>query len=310
MARLIDQVVGHEPQKNHWLKAFGAGQLAHAFLFVGPSGVGKKTLALAFAQKLICPQGGCGTCGSCIRVAQKASESLYLVESEERQIKIETAKEVIRFLSLRSSSPSRVVILDEADRLNTQAANALLKVIEEPPQGSFFFLTAPSEGALLATLRSRCQVMRFSPLSEEEIQTLKGLEKQDWRLAASRGSLDLLEKLSDPDLAQLREKAFINLHRLLLQGQFEDEFLDVFKKREEAGLLLQFWQQLLRDVRIYQIAQGPLVHRDFQNLIQEMAALDSHKIDRMYELTLQLERDWESNVDRQMLLMACKVEMR
>lgn len=310
MATVLEQLIGHERQKQIWQKAREQKSLAHAFLFVGPPGVGKKTTALAFAQTLICPEGGCGRCSVCQRVQHHQSESVLFVEADEqKKISVEAARGILKFFTLRSLTPARVVIIDAAEALNPQAANALLKLIEEPPEGSYFFLISASETSVLPTIRSRCQVLRFSTLNANEMQRLTQIEAEDWRLNASRGRLDLFEQLTDPELKNLRAHALELLTSLLTGRELPETAFETFKKKVEAGVMIRFFQQLLRDLRVYPLSPELIINRDLEDALQTLSQIDSRRLDQAFELVLQLERDWWANVDRGMMLGAFRVEL-
>ena len=213
MAQLISSVIGHKKQLQQLADTIKSGRLPNSYLFVGPAGIGKKKVAEVVAQALLCegPAGGvaCGFCSSCIRVSKGQHERLLVVspggeggKSSSQMIKIEQSREAIKFLSLRlESKQSRVVIIDEAEKLNPQAANALLKSIEEPPEGSYFILVANSSSSILPTIRSRSQAMRFSPLKPEELKQV--IQVEDWVVASAQGSVELAEQISSEDFLKL-----------------------------------------------------------------------------------------------------------
>jgi DNA polymerase-3 subunit delta' len=169
--RILDALVGHETVVAPLMRSIAGDRLTAATIFAGPSGVGKKMAALGLAQALVCERErrACGACGPCARMARGQSESLLLVEPQGVSIKVEQARDVLGFLSLRGLGRARVVVIDQAHAMNSQAANALLKVLEEPPPDAFFFLLTNQASALLPTIRSRAQMARFAPLSDSEL---------------------------------------------------------------------------------------------------------------------------------------------
>jgi len=170
-------VVGHREGAARLARAATEGRVPPAVLLVGPEGIGKRTLADAFAARLLCtaPAGrdACGACAQCTRVAAGTHPDLHRVTPEDghRDIRIEQVRELTRWLALQPlMAECKVGLIDEAHRLSEQAQNALLKTLEEPPGASVLVLVASSAALLLPTVRSRCQVVRLDPLAAEEVE--------------------------------------------------------------------------------------------------------------------------------------------
>lgn len=155
---------------------FETGHLAHATLFAGESGIGKKTFAHELAQALLCRGEGkkpCGQCRDCKRfLARTHPDALFPAPApREKTIKIESLREMIDTLSRHSlEGGKRVVVIDNAERMTPQAQNCLLKTLEEAEEGTYFLLTADTESAILPTILSRCRVIRMQPWPEEKIE--------------------------------------------------------------------------------------------------------------------------------------------
>ncbi len=194
------------------------GALAHAYLFSGPEGTGKKLTALTLAAAINCeqrgPDGGCGQCASCRRTLAGIHPDVHVVmpESENEQllatmtvreagkasseIKIDQIRQAQESLSLKPSEGSKkFLIVDGAETLNSTAQNAFLKTLEEPPGDALIMLITALPQSLLPTIRSRCQEIRFQPLSRSRMaQALvqrQGISEEDaWFLAAlAQGSM-------------------------------------------------------------------------------------------------------------------------
>ena len=155
------------------MRAANADRLHHAYLFEGPDGVGKATFALWLARYVNCEaaERPCGTCRSCRLMGTGAHPDLIVVgadpEKATRIISVDQAHTLIGALQLqRHSARRRFVILDPADVLNEDAANSLLKTLEEPPRGTQFILITSRVGALLQTIRSRTERVRFGPVPQ------------------------------------------------------------------------------------------------------------------------------------------------
>jgi len=193
-------IEGHERPITILKRALANNTLAHAYLFSGEAGIGKKMTAFALAAAVNCPvgggDGGCGECPSCRKVASGGHPDVHLIASDGDEIKIDQIRQVQADLSLKPfEGAKKILIVDGADRLNVASANAFLKTLEEPPGDVLIVLITPMPQSLLATIRSRCQEIRFQPLPRRTLaQALvkkRGLPEGDsWFLAAlAQGSM-------------------------------------------------------------------------------------------------------------------------
>ena len=200
--------------------SLAAGRTTHAYLFVGAPGALIAETARAFAAALVCQAGGCGTCDSCARVSRgahldvteiaPAGARAYLVE-QIRDVVVQTQYAPV-------AGPRKVFILDRVDLMNQASANAFLKTLEEPPANVVFILIAANETAVLPTVLSRCQVVRFRSIpSAEGVQLVSaragvGPEKAVLALAACEGSVtDAIAFATDEGAWELRGKVFAAL---------------------------------------------------------------------------------------------------
>lgn len=139
----------------------------------GPAGVGKTTLAIGIAKMLLCPKQGCSNCPTCRRVDTRNHSDFRLVQREEgsKELKIEQIREIQQEINLKPmEGPNKVFILGECQFMSEEAANCLLKTLEEPPKRSFLFLLTEVPEALPATIRSRCQEVRVPLRPPSEIE--------------------------------------------------------------------------------------------------------------------------------------------
>lgn len=168
----FDQILGHEPQKEILRRALSSDHLAHAYLFEGPEGIGKRLVALGLARAIFCSRGtGCGECAACRKVDHHNHPDLHILEPDGKTIKIDQIRKLQRELALRPlEAKKKICLIDHADSLNPAAGNALLKTLEEPPGDALLILLAPHPERLLSTIRSRCQRLPFRRLPREELQ--------------------------------------------------------------------------------------------------------------------------------------------
>ncbi|MHB8708327.1 MAG: DNA polymerase III subunit delta' [Desulfuromonadales bacterium] len=168
----FDRIIGHERQKDILRRALSGGRLAHAYLFAGPEGVGKRLMALAVARVLFCAEGtGCGECPACRKLDHRNHPDLHVLEPDGNSIKIEQVRAIQRDLSLRPLEGRRkVCLIEAAELMTTAAANALLKTLEEPRGDTLLILLSSQPQRLLETIRSRCQMLQFPRQSLELIR--------------------------------------------------------------------------------------------------------------------------------------------
>lgn len=163
MGDVFDSIFGQPKVREFFRATISSGRVTHAYLFTGPAGSNKTAAAYAFAQAIICKDHGCGECDDCKRAQRRAHPDIryyapegvhgYLVE----QIRTIVADSMLAPIRARC----KVYILDRVDLLGTQAANAFLKTLEEPPEGVVFILLGRTHEAVLPTIVSRCQVVPF-----------------------------------------------------------------------------------------------------------------------------------------------------
>ena len=172
-------------------RAVRTDRASHAYLVVGAPGSGKLDAAWALAQALLCEQGGCGACDSCIRVARKTHPDVHLYEPESATgyliAQIRDLLEDVALAPIRA--PRKVYIVDRAEQLRANSANALLKTLEEPPENTTFILLGTSTDVMLPTIVSRCQCVPFRMLSTDEstdaVARATGLPEPRCRMAVA-----------------------------------------------------------------------------------------------------------------------------
>jgi len=137
-------------------------EMTHAWVFTGPPGSGRSSAAVAFAQALICPNNGCGTCNDCNSAKTHGHPDVEIIRTEGLSIKVEEVRELLTHVAWAPSMGGwRVVVMEDADRLTESAANALLKAIEEPGTRTVWLLCAPTLHDVLPTIRSRCRHLQL-----------------------------------------------------------------------------------------------------------------------------------------------------
>ncbi len=219
---LLSQLAGQDHATGALLRALASGRVPHAYLFEGPSGVGKRSAAIGLGLALACPKlprQGCGQCDVCQRILAGNHPDVRVVVPETAHILIEQAQQIVAMAAGRPhEAAARVIILDDADRLNTAAANCLLKTLEEPAVGNHLILVTGAPDRLLATIRSRTQRIRFAAVPTAtlvQIAVARGIDRARAETAAAlaggsvartlelvsgeadKGLWDVLQKLRD-----------------------------------------------------------------------------------------------------------------
>lgn len=275
------RVRGHDALIAGFERVINKGRLAHAYLFLGPPGVGKRLFALELARALLCeapPEGrfdACDRCPACVQIEARTHPDFALagLPPEKHEWPIEQMREVLRNFGLKSSrGKGKVVILDDADDFNEESANCFLKTLEEPPPRAVLILIGTSRDRQLPTIVSRCQSVSFAPLPERQMVELlreqgiadEGLAQRLARL--SGGSPGEALSLADPGLWEFR-RTFLSkltakdadtvaLSRELMD-YVEQAGKDSAAQRQRATVVLRLLIEFLNDALRVQMGSPP-----------------------------------------------------
>ena len=278
------EIYGHGKQISILKSAMAKDRIAHAYLFYGMEGIGKRTTAAVFARALNCgaEDPPCDACPSCRKAEHKNHPDIVTITAEGQFIKIGAVKELQERMTFRpSEGRRRVFIMPEADRMNASAANALLKTLEEPSAGNILLLTSARPHALPMTILSRCQHLRFSPLAWGEVERyLREKEGLDAAAAAAvaasaGGSIGKALEMNREDYITIRnailddlssELADDPLQRLAFAGRFGTE-------REEILERLWILETCYRDALVFSQTKekGSLIFQDRIDVIRTVA---------------------------------------
>ncbi|MEE9233039.1 MAG: DNA polymerase III subunit delta' [Nitrospirales bacterium] len=316
------EILGHHrPIK--WLQsAVGADRLGHAYLFHGEPAIGKRRTALALAQYLHCetPQDtpifdACGTCRSCHQVEQGIHPDFLIIQPEDPQsqnpkIKIDQIRNIEHLVIYRPLVGShKICLIDEADSMTQEAANALLKTLEDPPDHCLFLLISSRPEHLLTTIRSRCLTLRFSPLPQVEIYAFlvnqRNMDPADAQFVAtfSEGRLGPSLQIDPTELK-------IKLHQYwaLLFGAPPASAARVFdmseglvKSHQVQEALHWFWLAL-RDLLFLALdsTRSPMVYREQESTLRNLAkTIPPSAILQLIQELNQLERGQHRNLNLQ-----------
>lgn len=319
---MFDELTGNARLKAALKRMLVTDRLPGAMLFTGEPGIGKKLFALEVARALNCrtpkDHEGCGVCSSCVRIAklnypqrEDADEwtqiiwtdhpDVGLVVAPKRVLRVEQMRQIEREANFRPfEGKARVFLIDEADKLNDASANALLKVLEEPPRTSHLILITARPAMLLPTILSRCQMIRFSPLTPDEIESHllkdKEMDKKTARLRA-RASGGSMGRARAGDLVTFtsQRKAMLKVLNALVLSEDRAQLLRSAEQLNEAQYRDEFEERLdvletlIRDAWMLSLGVEPaqLVNEDLLPELREV----SQKLDsgRAGDWILQIE---------------------
>ena len=283
-------IIGHQDEVLFLQNALRNNRIAHAYLFYGPDGVGKEYCAMQFATALLCEKPvdseACGKCSSCVRVQHQTHPNLIRVVQKESDtfLKIDTIREVRKEMGLKAfEGTRRIYLIPEADRMMPQAANALLKTLEEPSENVILILIATDLTTILPTIISRCQLVRFYRLSRELIksQLINRFEvaEPDAELYAllAEGSLGRARHLVEGEFLTARNQVLD-----IISGFCAAKPIRVFRTAEEllgieldfvelTDLLTLWFRDILVSQRTAEKSRGILMNPDKEPAVSKSA---------------------------------------
>ena len=307
-ARVV-QIVRHALARN---------RLPHALIFAGPAGVGKRTFALLVAQRINClsPHGDepCGGCRSCVKFATGNHPDVREIKPEGTVIRIEQIRALINEVAFEPfEAAARFVILDPAEQMKNETANSLLKTLEEPPSRTYLVLITSNPYALLPTILSRCRMLQFGTIPQQEIEeyliAVQKIDPEEARLSAffSNGSLGTAISFDSERYRKARKQA-LDFVRLLFSASprfTEASKLSAAESKDKEAF--QLWMEsvmgLIQDVYFAQVAPERMAHSDIADELKELAASVSHaRVVSAIEHFKTLKRELIHNVNRQIAL--------
>ena len=318
--RSFANVIGQAPIKEHLKKSLHTGKISHAYIFYGEKGSGKKTLADLFARALQCEAGGeepCNQCTSCKQALNRNQPDIIYVQHEKPNIISvdEIRKQVNNDIAIKPySSERKVYIIDEAEKMNVQAQNALLKTLEEPPGYATILLLTTNLEAMLQTIRSRCATLTLKPVLDVELQRylMREVQVPDYKAsicaAFARGNVGRAKELAvSPEFDELKDET-MQLAQHLSEKSLSD--LAAFAKAKadkssntEGFLeLLQMWY---RDVLLYKStgnSQGLIFGEELQSIKRTALKCTYEGLNRMLNAIEEARTRLAGNVNAELTL--------
>ena len=231
---MFEGILGNEKNKKILEKSLELSKSSHSYIFWGTEGIGKKAIAKEFAKKILCignKQNDC-SCKSCIEFSSSNNPDFLLIESDDGKIKIEQIREMQRKIAEKPIiSDKKVYIINDADKMTTEAQNCLLKTLEEPPEYITIILICSNENNLLSTIKSRCTRMYFEPIEINEVKKyIKGIniskDINENILNLSQGIIGKAIKLVE------NQSLYENIEKLL-EDLTKKDLIDIIKMSEE-----------------------------------------------------------------------------
>jgi len=342
---MFDQLTGNERVKDLLRKMLASVRVPGAMLFSGEEGVGKKLFALEVAKALNCRNRkgveACGSCPACIRIshfnfpqAEESDDWLEIIWTDHGDVGMVVApKRLLRVHQMRRieteanfrpfEGRARVFLIDDADKLNDASSNALLKVLEEPPETSHIILITARPAALLPTIISRCQAVRFSPLTADEIEQHLLMNKlalaPEARLLGhiSGGSLGRALKCDLETYKDHRATMFDVLKALTITGNRSQllrvaEVMNEARYKDDYEFRLELLETLIRDALVLAVGanERQVVNEDLLLELRKLASgLDSHRAITWIAEIEELREQLTVNINRKVATDALFLEM-
>lgn len=313
-------IVGHEQIKEHFQMAIENQKVSHAYILTGEAGMGRKSLAHAFALALLCEKGKAEPCMECHACKQVLSgnhpDLIHVTHEKPNSIGVDDIREQINdtIMVRPYSSYYKIYIVDEAEKMTQQAQNALLKTIEEPPSYAVIILLTTNQEAFLPTILSRCVQLKLKPLRDFTVKSYltEALHvpeaDADIFAAFARGNLGKAISLVSSEDFKLMHQEVLKLLKSI-QNMDISELLDSIKTLKEQNLdiyeCLDFIQMWYRDVLLYKVTKdlNLLIFKDQYRSINEISMNSSYeKLERVLEAIDKARVRLDANVNMELAM--------
>lgn len=332
---MFSSLVGNDSVKHRLRHLLAAGRLPNSMLFAGDDGVGKRQFALAIAKSFVCKEPvngeGCGVCAACLRAVKfvlpndnakgddydvvffSGHPDVGMVIPYNRNLRVGSIRALEKEANFRPfEGTARFFIIDDADKMNDSASNALLKTLEEPAPTSYLFLITSRPDALLTTIRSRCQTLRFAPIEAEAIERFliddRAFSHDEARLAArlSRGSIGRALSVDVESFREQRTKMLAVVRDALITRESAgmlriSEELNDAKNKERFEENLDILESVIHDIWSVRVGGDPreIENSDIALGVSELA--ENAESDRLASWLAEIEtirRNLAVNINR------------
>ena len=229
---MFENILGNDKIKEMLETSIKNNKVSHSYLFVGMSGIGKKMIAKEFAKAILCLDENkyCNKCKSCIEFDSNNNPDFFCLEPAGNSIKIDMIRELQKSIQEKPIISSRkVYIINDADKMTKDAQNCLLKTLEEPPEFASIILVGENENEFLATIKSRCMILRFNPIEDEQ---MKNYLRINYNMEVSSNQLELFQG-SIGKAISLKDKQdeYLKIEDLI-EKMSKENIIDIVKQAE------------------------------------------------------------------------------
>ncbi len=327
----FDTIIGQRAVREHLQNSLALGKISQAYMISGEKGMGKKLMATAFAKALLCEERSegekesCGSCHSCKQVeSHNHPDLIYVTHDKPQLISVdEIRKQVVGDVLIRPyQSRYKVYIIDEAELMNEQAQNALLKTIEEPPEYAVILILTSNEQMMLQTVRSRCIKLSMTPLTKEEIKKILtggnniSPVQAERVLSFSRGNPGRAKELVLSETFEKKRTLLIRILSGLADSsvyQWTDNIEDLSSDKKELASCFDLMEDWYRDVLLYKAGalKEQLIYQDaFAKVAQGADTYSYHQLQRNFEALTVAREQLKRQVRPQLILENLFTELR
>lgn len=311
----FSEIIGHKNIVDSLKKSLNRGDIAHAYIFEGPSGIGKKTTAKVFASAILCEEENkpCGSCKPCLLFNTNAHPDLKVV-TPDSSVSVDEIRNIVRDVNIRPYYGGRKVYIIAADKMTIQAQNSLLKTLEEPPEYAVIILTAQSIGMLLPTIVSRGIIKKFHKNSAAEIEQyiIKKYPEHKERAKVvstlSDGIIGSVKQIIESEsFNKAREKTLQIIKRMSYGNK--NEMFDSIKfftdNKDDVDLVLHLMLLWFRDILILKETGNAslVINTDAVDILSQIAqSINSDKSVRWVDIVVDAMQKLKSNTNFQLTI--------
>ncbi|HCJ09490.1 MAG: DNA polymerase III subunit [Lachnospiraceae bacterium] len=325
-------IIGHEDIVKHFKSSIELGKVSHAYILNGEKGSGKKTLAAVVAKSLQCEAGEpdpCGTCKSCLQAESGNQPDIIWVNHEKPNVISvdEIRSQILNDISLKPySSRYKIYIVPDAQLMNQQAQNAILKTLEEPPEYAIIMLLTNNVDKFLPTIISRCIVLNFRPVEPlhmmDYLMTQIGVDEEKARFCTdfAQGNLGKAVRLAiSPDYNEIKEDSLRLLRRI--QDMDMEDIIQAVRNMGKYKLDITDYIDIMtmwfRDILMVKISNSPnkLIFKDEYSIMRKQASHVSYEgleeiLQALEKLKIRLEANVNFDIAMELMLLTVKENLK